>query len=92
MLCKVIILCKILTLYVNFLVISLYTYNIFNVVIFIEVYFEKYFHLSFWKGLFIHENKFNTNYNMFKKLYEYCHAHIHVMTLHVTTISNLLIN
>jgi hypothetical protein len=71
MLYKVLILCKILTLYVNFLVISLYTYNIFNVVNFIEVYFEKYFHLSFWKGLFTNVNKIYTNYNMFKKLYEY---------------------
>jgi len=59
MLYKVLTLCKIVTLYVNFLVISLYTYNIFNVVKFIEVYFEEYFHLIFF------ENKFNTNYNMF---------------------------
>jgi hypothetical protein len=47
MLYKVLTLCKIVTLYVNFLVISLYTYNIFNVVKFIEVYFEEYFHLIF---------------------------------------------
>jgi hypothetical protein len=56
---------KILKLYVNFLIISLYTCNIFSIVNFIEVYFEKYFHLIFWKGFFIHENKFNTNCNMF---------------------------
>jgi hypothetical protein len=62
---------KILTLYVKFLIISLYTCNIFSIVNFIEVYFEKYFHLSFLKCIFIHENKFNTNYNMFLKLYEY---------------------
>jgi len=52
-------------IYVNFLVISLYTYNIFSIVNFIEVKFEKYYHLIFLKGLFIHENKFNKNYNMF---------------------------
>jgi len=62
---------KILTLYVKFLIISLYTCNIFSIVNLIEVYFEKYFHLSSWKGIFIHENKFNTNCNMFLKLYEY---------------------
>jgi hypothetical protein len=61
MLYKVLTLCKIVTLYVNFLIISLYTYNIFSIVNFIEVYFEEYFHLFFGKGLFIHENKFNTN-------------------------------
>jgi hypothetical protein len=56
---------KILTLYVNFLIISLYTSNIFIFVNFNEVYFEKCFHLIFWKGFFIHENEFNTNCNMF---------------------------
>jgi len=71
MLYKVLTLCKIVTLYVTFLITSLYTYNIFNILNFIEVYFEEYFHQSFWKGLFIHENKLNTNYNIFKKLYDY---------------------
>jgi hypothetical protein len=65
MLYKLLTLCTILTSYVNFLIISLYIYNIFSIVNFIEVFFEKYFHLIFWKGFFIHENKFNTNYNMF---------------------------
>jgi len=65
MLYKVLTLCKIVTLYVNLLIISLYTYNIFSIVNFIEINFEKYFHHFFWKGVFIHENKFNTNYNMF---------------------------
>jgi len=69
MLYKVLTLCTILTSYVNLLIISFYIYKIFT--IFIEVYFEEYFHLMFWKGLFIHKNKFNTNYNMFLKLYEY---------------------
>jgi len=49
---------------VNFSIISLYTYNIFGIVNCIKVYFEKYFHLFFWKGLFIHEN--NTNCNIFE--------------------------
>jgi hypothetical protein len=52
MLYKVLTLCTILTSYVNFLIISFSIYKIFR--IFIEVYFEEYFYLMFWKGLFIH--------------------------------------
>jgi uncharacterized membrane protein required for colicin V production len=43
MLYKVLTLCKILNLYVNILIISLYTYNICSIVNFIEVYFESNF-------------------------------------------------
>ncbi len=50
---------------------NLYTYNFFGVVNCINFLFEIKFSSSFWKGFFIHENKFNTNYNMFEKLYEY---------------------
>jgi hypothetical protein len=64
MLYKLLTLCTILTSYVNFLIISLYIYNILS--IFIELYFEEYFHLIFWKGFFIHRNIFNTNYNILK--------------------------
>jgi len=60
------ILCKILTLYENFLIISLYIYNISSIVYFIEVCFEKYFHLIFWKGLFIHKRNLIQTITCFK--------------------------
>jgi len=52
--------CKVLTLYVNFLIISLHiiTSYVFGIVIFFKNYSEYHFHLIFWKGLFIHETKF----------------------------------
>jgi hypothetical protein len=54
-----------LTLYVSFLIISLYTYKILVSVNYIKVYVEQYFHLIFGNIYFIYEMKFDTNYNMF---------------------------
>jgi hypothetical protein len=49
----------------------MYTHFIFYFFIFTKFYLKYYIHLIFWKGFFIYELKFNINYDMLKKLYEY---------------------
>jgi hypothetical protein len=51
--------------------INLYTCNFFGVVNCIIFFILNELSSSCWKGFFIHENKFNTHYNILLKLYEY---------------------